>query len=174
LKWPVSSISKADVLKMEAGHVKAGRRSTALHAHTDLKQFFRWLKANDHVTDNWMQELPTPAAKGSKDRVYTTAKARSYVTPLSEYVRGMLKGLPHDEPRVFPRFNIWWSKADRPMFQSGAIESALIGYGAPKDFTFHPLRATCGTWLEDEGESEWHVGLVLNNGVGEKLRAREK
>jgi integrase len=39
----------------------------------------------------------------------------------------------------------------------------LAKLGAPADFTYHAMRHTVATWLENNGHSEFERGLVLNH-----------
>ena len=39
----------------------------------------------------------------------------------------------------------------------------LIEHGAPKDFSYHAVRHTVATFLENAGHSEWERGLILNH-----------
>ena len=43
------------------------------------------------------------------------------------------------------------------------LKYKLIAAGAPAGFTFHQVRHTVATWLQNEGWSEWERGLVLNH-----------
>jgi integrase len=94
-----------------------------------------------------------------------TAKKRVYLTPLPPLAQRIIKGLPKGEAidRVFPTLPIYRTEAGQQWFDSNHLTEKLISHGAPKDFAYHTIRHTIGTWLENKGHSEWERGLVLNH-----------
>src|SRR6478735_9342813 len=50
-----------------------------------------------------------------------------------------------------------------PLHVGTGLIRKLSKHGAPADFTYHAVRHTIATWLENEGHSEFERGLVLNH-----------
>jgi integrase len=84
----------------------------------------------------------------------SSAKKRTYLTPLPALALRALSGLPKSDERVF---------AGLPMHLSPRFSNALRKHGAPADFSYHACRHTITTWLENNGASEWERGLILNH-----------
>jgi integrase len=85
----------------------------------------------------------------------SSAKKRVYRTPLPPLAQRILKGLPRrdGEDRVFatmPLPTTWFARQ-------------LRAHGAPADFRYHSVRHSVATWLQNNGCSEWEIGLVLNH-----------
>jgi integrase len=91
--------------------------------------------------------VPFERTKGKQTR-----KSRAYLVPLPPLAQRVIQGLPRqDTESVFPRID----------FQR--LKAALVAAGAPGDFTLHVARHTVATWLQNQGRSEWEIGLVLNH-----------
>ena len=43
------------------------------------------------------------------------------------------------------------------------MANQFIRNGAPDDFQYHACRHTVATWLQNEGHSQFEIGLVLNH-----------
>jgi integrase len=91
----------------------------------------------------------------------TVLRKRTYLTPLPPLAQRILKGVPNrdDAPDlVFPGRH-----KGIPLDPGTPLSDKLIDLGAPKDFNFHAVRHTIATWLQNEGHSDYEVGLVLNH-----------
>jgi len=91
--------------------------------------------------------IPFERTKGKLTRKRKT----TYIVPLPLLAQRIIKSLPGDGEKVFPRID-----AQR-------IKDKLVAEGAPADFTLHVSRHTVATWLQNQNHSEWEVGLVLNH-----------
>ena len=49
---------------------------------------------------------------------------------------------------------------------SGPLTAHVVAAGAPAHFGYHAVRHTIATFLENEGNSVWERGLVLNHSDG--------
>jgi len=78
------------------------------------------------------------------------AKRPVYKVPLPPLAQRIL-GLRRDGELVFPGLD-----ADK-------LKAKLTKLGAPQDFKLHTFRHSTATWLQNQGRSEWEVGLVLNH-----------
>jgi integrase len=105
----------------------------------------RWSDIKDNV---WI--TPFELTKSKK----TSIKKRTYQTPLSPLVQRVLSGLPRTDARVFPIV---------PPRPPRKFSAALRKHGAPADFSYHVVRHTVATWSQNNGASEWEVGLILNH-----------
>jgi hypothetical protein len=98
----------------------------------------------------------------TKSRKRITRK-RVYLTPLPALAKRILKSLPKSEDRVFPTLAIHATKSGVRDYDATGLVRRLVARGAPADFIIHAARHTLATWLQDQGKSEWEVGLVLNH-----------
>jgi integrase len=107
----------------------------------------RWSDIKDDV---WV--TPHEFTKTSKSAV----KKRTYHTPLPPLAQRILKGLPHSEgdDRVF---------SNMPIEPSERYAKELVRHGAPPDFSYHQVRHSVATWLQNNGASEYEIGLILNH-----------
>ena len=64
---------------------------------------------------------------------------------------------------MFATLRVYTNEADCPWFDGHTVIARLLKHGAPKDFGFDIFRHTLATWLQTQGRSEWHRGLVLNH-----------
>ena len=87
---------------------------------------------------------------------------RVYLTPLPPLAQRIIMSLPkRDDDLLFP------GRIDRTTIHPGQkLKKRLVELGAPEDFTYHAMRHTMGTWLENEGHDEFETGLVLNHSGG--------
>jgi integrase len=92
-------------------------------------------------------------------------KKKVYLTPLPPLAQRLVKGLLRsaEGDRLFPGLPIYLTKAQRPGFDGHDLTAKLIEHGAPKDFSYHAIRHTVATFLENAGHSEWERGLILNH-----------
>jgi integrase len=108
---------------------------------------------------------PHELTKSKKRQRNIKKKKRVYVTPLPALVQRILKGLPKGnsaDALVFPGLSVNYSKAGRPIYNTTLLVTHLRKHGVP-DFMPHACRHTIATWTEDEGESEYECGLLLNH-----------
>jgi integrase len=105
----------------------------------------RWTDIKDNV---WV--TPHELVKAKK----TAAKKRTYITPLPMLAVRVLSGLPHTDARVFPTI---------PLHPTQLFAAQLRKHGAPSDYYFHACRHSLATWAQNEGASEFEVGLLLNH-----------
>lgn len=92
------------------------------------------------------------------------SRKRVYLTPLPSLAQRIIKTIPvnEDAPDVlFPgRFK------GRPLDPGQWLLKKLQEAGAPSDFTYHQVRYTVATWLQEQGHDEYERGLVLNHAGG--------
>jgi integrase len=93
-----------------------------------------------------------------------TSKKNVYLTPLPPLAQRIIKALPRsNNDRLFPSLTVRKTKAGQPVFVADRFLQRFTNLGVPKDFSFHVVRHTIATWLENKGHSEWERGLVLNH-----------
>ena len=96
----------------------------------------------------------------TKSRKKTNGKRRVYTTPLPPLAQGIVRErLKRGEGGL-----LFEGRAEgKPLNPGTPLRRKLAKHGAPTDFTYHAVRHTVATWLENEGHSEFERGLVLNH-----------
>lgn len=148
--WSAASSLEA----VEAGYVKTllllAPRKTAL-AHMRLSDL-------DDLEKPTLWTTPHELTKSKK----TAKRKRVYLTPLPPLAQRILKPLlPKPDAEidlVFPG-----THHGLPIWPGSPLQRKLISRGAPKDFSYHAVRHTVATWLENNGHDEFDRGLVLNH-----------
>ncbi len=84
----------------------------------------------------------------------SSVRKRTYHTPLPPLALRILAGLSKSNERVFPTI---------PTEPAERFSKELIVNGAPGDFTYHAVRHSVATWLQNNGASEYEIGLILNH-----------
>jgi integrase len=81
-----------------------------------------------------------------------TRRRVEYRVPLPPMAQNIFRSMArHDAHSLFKPIN----------FQR--LKTALVRFGAPKDFQLHVARHTIATWLENQNHTEWERALVLNH-----------
>ncbi|WP_204376676.1 tyrosine-type recombinase/integrase, partial [Methyloceanibacter marginalis] len=97
----------------------------------------------------------------TKSRKQVTKK-RAYQTPLVPFAKSALDSIaPKNEPQ--PDDPIFPGRSGVSMWPGSQLVRKLVKAGAPAGFTYHRVRHTVATWLENEGHDEFDRKLVLNH-----------
>jgi integrase len=103
-----------------------------------------------------VNDIPVWTTPNARTKSKKTATKRIYLTPLPAWTQRIL-GQPNGE-LVFPG-----SYQGLSLNPDTRLIRKLIQHGAPTDFNYHAMRHTIATWLQNQGHSEWEIGLVLNH-----------
>ena len=52
-----------------------------------------------------------------------------------------------------------------PIWPGSKLKRLLVKQGAPEDFTYHACRDTLGTWIQNQGHTEYEQKLLLNHAI---------
>ncbi|QPC43889.1 integrase family protein [Kaustia mangrovi] len=121
----------------------------------------RWSEL-DNVDNPTLWTTPFERTKARK----SATKRRVYLTPLPPLAQRVLKGLPkrNDDDDEANADLVFPSRAKGvPLWPGSPLKRKLVEHGVANDFTYHAIRHTVATWLENAGHSEWERGLVLNH-----------
>ena len=102
----------------------------------------------------------TPHERTKSRKKQTNGRRRVYTTPLPPLAQRIIKSLPKREDGDL----VFEGRAPgAPLYVGTKLIRKLVKLGAPADFTYHAVRHTVATWLENQGHSEFERGLVLNH-----------
>lgn len=117
----------------------------------------RWCEFDDAEAPT-LWTIPTARTKTAKRR---EANERIYLVPLSPLAARIVTGLPQvdgAEEFVFPG-----RKGGQAFVPGSKLLAAIREASGIGDFTFHTVRHSVATWLQDQGHGTFERGLILNH-----------
>ena len=139
------------------------------------KSALAWMR-HEHITT---EKIVLPRLKGEPEKsveldvwltphslvkaAKTSKVKRVYKTPLTPFAKSVLQTVIDHKPGTGLVFE--GRDMGVPIWPGSKLKRLLVKQGAPEDFTYHACRDTLGTWIQNQGHTDYEQKLLLNHAI---------